>query len=107
MLEYANVDSPLVKSRWKEVDTHTRIKWVSDALAENAHFEVLVPSQAREDGQVYLSMSRPLGASERGVVLRAAEAHLKDTVDQGITVWCEPLGDKNSLRKLRGIQVVS
>lgn len=107
MLEYANVDSPVVKSGWKEAAPETRLKLVVDALVENALFEVLVPSQARDDGQVYLAMSRTLGASERGILLRAAEAHLKDRVDQGITVWCEPLGDKNSLRKLRGIQVLS
>ena len=25
--------------------------------------------------------------------------------DKGITVWCEPIGDKSKLRKLRGIEI--
>lgn len=107
MLEYANVDSPSVGVAWKEMEGETRLSRVRSALSENARFETLDPTEAREDGQVYLLMNSPLRASERGVLLRAAEAHLKDVIDQGITVWCQPLGDKNSLRKLRGIQVLS
>jgi hypothetical protein len=33
------------------------------------------------------------------------EELFKKSVDQGITVWGEALGDKNSLRNLRGIEV--
>jgi hypothetical protein len=25
----------------------------------------------------------------------------------GIIIWCEPIGDKNSLRNLRGIEIIS
>lgn len=107
MLEYANVDSPSVAAAWEEMDGQIRLSNVRNALSGNRQFEALVATEARDDGQVYLMLARPLRASERGVLLRAAEAHLKDVIDQGITVWCEPLGDKNSLRKLRGIQVLS
>lgn len=107
MLEYANVDSPSVGVAWKEMEGSTRLSRVRNALSDNDRFGALIPTEAREDGQVYLKLESPLRASERGVLLRAVEAHLKDVLDQGITVWCEPLGDKNSLRKLRGIQVLS
>jgi hypothetical protein len=33
------------------------------------------------------------------------EEFLKNHLDSGISIWCEPLGDKNSLRNLRGIQI--
>ena len=35
------------------------------------------------------------------------EQKLKSNIDVGITIWCEPVGDKSKLRKLRGIQINS
>jgi hypothetical protein len=32
---------------------------------------------------------------------------LKAHIDDALTVWLEPLGDRNSLRNLRGIEVKS
>ena len=34
------------------------------------------------------------------------EAVLKNELDNGITIWHIPIGDKNSLRNLRGIEIV-
>ena len=31
------------------------------------------------------------------------EGLLKSKIDQGITIWLEPVGDKSKLRNLRGI----
>ena len=28
-------------------------------------------------------------------------------IDKGITIWCEPVGDKSKLRKLRGVEIVT
>ena len=33
------------------------------------------------------------------------EEKIKASIDQGITVWCEPVGDKSVLRKLRGFEI--
>ena len=30
---------------------------------------------------------------------------LKSKIDKGLTVWCEPVGDKSVLRKLRGFEI--
>ena len=35
------------------------------------------------------------------------EAFLKESIDPGLVVWLEPLGDRSSLRNLRGIEVKS
>jgi hypothetical protein len=32
---------------------------------------------------------------------------LKSAVDRGITVWCEPVGDKSKLRQLRGVKIIT
>ena len=34
------------------------------------------------------------------------EEWIKKIVDHGISIWHEPIGDKNSLRNLRGIEIV-
>jgi hypothetical protein len=46
-----------------------------------------------------------LTASVRGSLLLDFEECIKKNIDQGLTVWGEALGDKNSLRNLRGIEV--
>lgn len=107
MLEYSRADSPVVSDSWAALETSVRVGLVARALSQNEKFRCLLPTQARDDGQVFVSLEEPLGAGERGIILRAAEALLKDQIDVGITLWCEPLGDKNSLRKLRGIEVRS
>ena len=33
------------------------------------------------------------------------EEELKKSIDQGITIWLEPVGDKSKLRNLRGITI--
>ena len=60
---------------------------------------------ARPDGQVIVKFTEPVGPEIRGTRLLDLEEILKANVDPGITIWLEPLGDKNSLRNLRGIEV--
>jgi hypothetical protein len=43
----------------------------------------------------------------RGAFLLDLELLLKENIDSGVFIWCEPIGDKNSLRNLRGIEIVS
>jgi len=64
-------------------------------------------AEVRDDGQVILRFTRPVDADRRGGLLLDLEDRLKSRIDQGLTVWLEPLGDRNSLRRLRGIEVRS
>ena len=57
------------------------------------------------DGQVIVSFIKTPSAAIRGSVLLDLEAYLKRMLDIGITVWHESLGDKNSLRRFRGVEV--
>jgi hypothetical protein len=41
----------------------------------------------------------------RGLLLLDLEKKLKDNIDNGLTVWLEPVGDKSKLRNLRGIKI--
>jgi hypothetical protein len=56
---------------------------------------------------VIIRFTEPVDVSKRGLLLLDLEEALKREIDQGITVWVEALGDKNSLRNLRGIEVKS
>ena len=81
-----------------------RINKIIDQL--NSDFkELLLVVAAKKDGQVVVRMLNPLTASKRGTLLLDFEECIKKNVDQGLTVWGEALGDKNSLRNLRGIEV--
>lgn len=70
-------------------------------------FQNLDIVEAKEDGQVIVQFAVPEGADTRGSILLDFEEMLKLKLDPSLTVWLEPLGDKNSLRNLRGIEVKS
>ncbi len=65
----------------------------------------LKPVSAKADGQVTFTLKRELNVTVRGGLLLDAEQWLKSELDKGITVWLEPMGDRSSLRKLRGVEV--
>jgi hypothetical protein len=67
--------------------------------------DVVVIAAAKEDGQIIVNLTEPLSAGKRGQLLLDLEAFLKESIDPSLAVWLEPLGDRNSLRNLRGIEV--
>lgn len=67
--------------------------------------KLLMIMEAKKDGQVIVSLLESLPADKRGTLLLNLEAFLKESIDPGLVVWLEPLGDRNSLRNLRGIEV--
>ena len=69
--------------------------------------KTLVAVEAKPDGQVIIRLLEPVPADKRGTLLLDLEAFLKESIDPGLAVWLEPLGDHNSLRNLRGIEVKS
>jgi hypothetical protein len=66
---------------------------------------VVAIAAAKEDGQIIVNFVEPQSASKRGQLLLDLESLLKEAIDPGLAVWLEPLGDRNSLRNLRGIEV--
>jgi len=92
---------------WKNLSEKDRIQKVEAVMKGFTSSEVMEVIKAYSDGQVTISLNNVMNASERGSFLLDFEELLKDTLDNGITIWHEPIGDKNSLRNLRGIEVVS
>ena len=101
----ATADSPRTSSKWKNKTEKERVSEIETKLyasLKNNNFEVF---NAYEDGQVVLKTTKSISAKERGVELLEIEEMLKKSIDDGITVWLEPVGDKSKLRNLRGITI--
>ena len=106
-LAYAKIDTPLPSLAWTQLSDSERLKRVKDALKSfrSALDGNLVMAGAKQDGQVIVSLVQPIPASKRGQLLLDLEEFLKQAVEPSLAVWLEPLGDRNSLRNLRGIEV--
>ena len=106
-IEFASHASPLPSSTWTSITEEKRIANVKSAIQDFPGNEAIEIKQAHGDGQVTIVLNNVMTASERGLFLLDLEEWIKKMLDNGITIWHEPIGDKNSLRNLRGIEVVS
>ena len=104
---YASSPTPQVSANWANLDNQSRLNRLNEVLEGSSFYEVVAPTRTFNDGQIYLSLKKPISSSMRGIFLLDLELFLKENVDQGIVIWCEPIGDKNSLRNLRGIEIIS
>lgn len=106
---FADVDTPTPGPVWLAFTDKQRMDALSNALAHSSdRFKNQIRLVAtKADGQVILQLNEDIAANLRGPLLLDFEAYLKDTIDPALTVWLEPLGDRSSLRNLRGIEVKS
>lgn len=88
---------PVYESEW-------RLIWIASDLPPDM-FQLVKFIEAKENGHVIVEFRDQHSASERGTLLLDLEDSLKANIDPGITVWLAPLGDRNSLRNLRGIEM--
>lgn len=102
-LRHARAATPATGPAWRALSDAERLALVTDKVP--AHMTDLIIAAANPEGQITVSLTAVMPASTRGPLLLDLEAHLKNTVDPGLVVWLEPLGDRNSLRNLRGIEV--
>ena len=105
-IEYANEESPLSSNKWRSISELERITMLNLALKSFGEKNIIKVTKANLDGQVTIIFNEIMTASERGEYLLDLEDFFKNKVDEGITIWHEAIGDKNSLRNLRGIEVV-
>jgi hypothetical protein len=106
-LIYANAETLTPGSAWRRMSNDERLSLINDAIAN--HFgssnEALEIVEVKVDGQVIVTLHKPVSANKRGTLLLDLEDLLKQLIDPGLVVWLEPLGDRSSLRNLRGIEV--
>ena len=104
-LAHAQTRTPVPGPAWRQLSDAERVRLVNETLRSATTGDLLAVVDARPDGQVFGNLTKPLPASERGTLLLDFEASLTRAIDPGLVVWLEPLGDRNSLRNLRGIEV--
>jgi len=102
--KFSLAKTPTVSDIWKKKTDIERIALIKDYLKKNKNIDLEVV-RAEPNGQVTLKIEKIIPANERGVMLLDFEEELKKSIDQGITVWLEPVGDKSKLRNLRGITI--
>jgi len=105
----ANVDTPTPCHAWCQMSDGERLALASNVAntkmpSINRILEIV---EAKLDGQVIVNLLEPVAADKRGSLLLDLETFLKESIDPGLVVWLEPLGDRSSLRNLRGIEVKS
>jgi len=98
-------ESPKTKEEWKHLSDDNRINLVFEILRKNQKYENFEVLRAEKNGYIILQIEKSIKASERGILLLDLEELLKNTIDQGLTIWLEPVGDKSKLRNLRGIEI--
>ena len=104
--EYASVETPGPTDAWANLSNESRIAAVESIIQATPNSKDIVEViSTKADGQVMVRFISPQSSERRGTLLLDLEQQLKQSVDIGVTVWLEPLGDKNSLRNLRGIKV--
>ena len=106
-VSFSDVSSPVPGDDWVSLTIGERIDLINKSIQNfslNVDIDVV---EANKGGQVSVIINDTLSADERGPLLLDLEEFLKLNVDNGITIWHAPIGDKSSLRNLRGIEVLS
>ena len=106
-LSYANIDSPSTGLSWMHMNHEKRISLLEGSIKLFSPETDIKVIDANENGQVSIFINSSIEINNRGKFLLNLEEHLKNTIDIGINIWHEAIGDKNSLRNLRGIEVMS
>ncbi len=103
---FSNTPTITVSKAWSLLDNDSKIEQIISQvdLFNKNKFNIKVLS-ADSKGQIIISIHENMPAKERGVFLLDLEIFLKENIDSGINIWCEPVGDKNKLRQLRGIEI--
>jgi hypothetical protein len=98
-------DTPKPGDQWQHMSNAERVSAVKKILHANTHESELTLSSCEPDGYIFVSFLKTISADKRGMMLMDLEWALKQDLDQALTVWHVPQGDKSSLRRLRGVEV--
>ena len=104
-INYSTIETPVPGEEWISSSQNVRMDMVCNALKDIEKYSNLTVINCRPNGEVFVEMKEPMSSNQRGTLLLDAEQLLKKQVDDALIIWLEPLGDKNTLRNLRGIKV--
>ena len=104
---YASVKTPTTSAFWKKLSNDQRSDLIYKELKNNSHLSEFEIFKTLDDGQVIFRVQNSIPSNKRALILLDLEEQLKKNIDEGLTVWFEPVGDKSKLRNLRGIKFQS
>jgi len=106
-LSYSNSDSPTTGIKWANMSRDKRVRVIEASIELYSSDIDLRVNDAQDNGQVSITINSVIEINDRGSFMLNLEEYLKRNVDFGINLWHEAIGDKSSLRNLRGIEVLS
>lgn len=98
-------DLPPPCDSWVKLPKSLKIKKINDMISASNDYNILEAINVFNDTEVIIKINKYLSASERGSFLLDFEDFLKKEIDKSLYIMIEPMGDKNSLRKFRGIEI--
>jgi len=105
--EKIDSDTPKPSLRWLSLGESERLLEVQLLLSKSSCSEYLEVESCTNDGEIYFSQVTPIETYKRVDLLLSLEDLLQEKMDISITVWIKPQNDKNSLRRLRGVELKS
>ena len=102
---FSKSKTPTPSEDWLNKSEEDRKTIINLELNKSELYKNFKVIKALDNGQIVFKIEKIIHANERGLLLLELEERLKSKIDKGITVWCEPIGDKSKLRKLRGIKI--
>jgi Tfp pilus assembly protein PilZ len=102
---FAEIASPTTEVEWLNKTETERKKQILSELKKNKIYENFEVIKAPNNGQVVIKIEKNIPVDIRGLLLLNLEQKLKLSIDKGITIWCDPVGDKSKLRNLRGVKI--
>lgn len=102
---YSTYASPSTSKEWMDNSINGRIDLINNYLKVNNLDKDFLAIDASDNGQVVLRVYKSLPVNERGLFFINLEEKIKLNIDKGITLWCESVGDRSTLRNLRGVKI--
>ena len=106
---YSNAigETPKPDDSWLSLKQKDRFAIISNKLKMKKDLDqILELVFANDSGEITFRFKRETSPSERGSILLDLEFFLKKEIYEFLYVSIEPIGDKNSLRRLRGIDII-
>jgi len=104
---YSNTETPKTNKAWTEISEGDRVKLLNIELEKFNLYKNFEITKAPSNGQIEIKIDKIISADKRAILLLDLEKILKINIDKGITVWCDPVGDKSKLRNLRGVEILT
>ena len=97
--------TPAPSENWVNMRKEERYKILKKIIDSDIRYKNFEIFNTPDNGQLVFKIDENISVKERGLMLLDFEKKIKNNIDKGLTVWCEPVGDKSKSRNLRGLKL--